>query len=162
MIDNIKHGDMFSEYIAKVCSGDVEKSGWLDPKSERVHRNYQLLVPVETGLTNGLGCTRGSERMVELTKMALCTGRTQKPAGAVRLHCGEQLSKEAMNARPLFPALVSTCLLSPAEPIYGDGRNLKVEYPPSPAPDGLQLAVADVTPPLPPFNVRVTSRGSGQ
>ena len=82
-------------------------------------------------------------------------------ARAVRLHGGEQLSKEAMNAKPLFPALVSTCLLSLAEPIYRDGRNLKVEYPPSPAPDGLQLAVADVTPPLPPFNVRVTSRGSG-
>ena len=83
-------------------------------------------------------------------------------ARAVRLHGGEQLSKEAMNARPLFPALVSTCLLSLAEPIYRDGRNLKVEYPPSPAPDGLQLAVADVAPPLPPFNVGVTSRGSGE
>jgi hypothetical protein len=82
-------------------------------------------------------------------------------ARAVRLHGGQQLSKEAMDARPLFPALVSTCLLSLAEPICRDGRNL-VEYPPSPAPDGLQLAVADVIPRLPPFNVRVTSRGSGQ
>jgi len=91
--------------------------------------------------------------------MALCTGRAQEPAGAVRLYGGEQLSKEAMNATPLFSAFVSTSLLSLAEPIYGDGRNLKVEYSPSPAPEGLQLAVADVTPPLPPFNVRVTSRG---
>ena len=83
--------------------------------------------------------------MVELTKMALCTGRAQKQAGAVRLHGGEQLSKEAMSATQLFSAFVGTCLLSLAEPIYGGGRNLKVEYPRSPAPDGLQLAVADVT-----------------
>jgi hypothetical protein len=67
-----------------------------------------------------------------------------------------------MSATPLFSAFVGTCLLSRAEPIYGCGRNLKVEYPRSRAPDGLQLAVADVTPPLLPFNVRVSSRRSGQ
>jgi len=58
-------------------------------------------------------------------------------------------------------AFVSTCLLSLAELIYGGGRYLKVEYSPSPAPDGLELAVTDVTPPLRPFNIRVTSGSIG-
>src|SRR5260370_21785576 len=57
--------------------------------------------------------------------------------------------------------IVSTCLLSLAEPICGDGRCLKVEYSPSPASDGLQLAVTDLTPPLPPFNFGVTSKSRG-
>jgi hypothetical protein len=73
MIDNINtviySPNISPKYIAKVCSGDVEQIGMARPKSERVRRNYQLMVPVETGLTNGLGCTFGSERMVELKKI---------------------------------------------------------------------------------------------
>jgi hypothetical protein len=38
-------------------------------------------------------------------------------------------------------AFIGTCILSLVGPIYGAGRYLKVEYPPSTAPDGLQLAV---------------------
>jgi hypothetical protein len=49
----------------------------------------------------------------------LTAGRTL----AVRLHAGEQLSKEAMNATPPFSAFVSAFLLSLAEPIYG-GRSI--------------------------------------
>lgn len=48
----------------------------------------------------------------------LTAGRTL----AVRLHAGEQLSKEAMNATPPS-AFVSAFLLSLAEPIYG-GRSI--------------------------------------
>src|SRR5205807_9973952 len=106
MIDNIKHGDIFSKYIAKVSQREVEQSGWLGTKSERIHRKLPATSTRRNGLTNGLGCTCGSERMVVLTKMALCTRRAQEPAGAVRLHGGKRLSKEAMNATQLFSAFV--------------------------------------------------------
>jgi hypothetical protein len=77
----------------------------------------------------------------------LTAGRTL----AVRLHAGEQLSKEAMNATPPFSAFVSAFLLSLAEPIYGGRSISESRIFAISAPDGLLLAVTDITPPLPPF-----------
>ena len=78
---------------------------------------------------------------------------------AVRLHGGEQLSKEAMNATPPFSAFISAFLLSLAEPIYG-GRSIS-ESRISAISRSRWLAAGRHGYYSTASNVRMTSKGSG-